>query len=473
MSTPLKRPERARRPDLLTGPVRSTLFKLALPMAGGMLINSAMGVVDMIWLGRVGKEALAAVSLCFPLHFLIITAGAGTNTAASAVLARYLGTGDQRRVDRTVLYILAAWLGLTLLLMPLGLLSARAILSSTGAAVGVVERAHGYITTIYWGVWAILGQMIIGGLYRGAGDTKFPFYVLTLTVVINAVLDPLMIFGIGPFPRMEVEGAALATALSRVIGFAVIFIHLALGRGPIRVRLAARGWDRQVFSRLWRLAVPGFIQRTVVPVAIQIILYIITPLGTAVVGAFGVGQRLFNLAYLPAIGFNNAAMVMIGQCHAAGLSERTRRTSIDTTWITVSITAGVAALLALFPDFWMGLFSDSAEVVTVGRTLVLFAAASLPFVALVLLTNGYFNAMGQGLYAMLPTVVHRLLLEPASVWLGVSLIGLSGAWLGMASAGCLAGLGALMILIGRWRALRRQARSAQHREVEVEPAPGS
>lgn len=465
-----RRPERARRPDLLSGPLRPTLFKLALPMAGGMLLNSMMGVVDMIFVGQLGKEALAAVALCFPLHFLIITAGAGTNTAASAVLARYIGGGEQERSDRTVLYVLAAWLGLTLLLMPLGLSIARPLLSSTGAVSGVVERAHGYITTIYWGVWAILGQMIIAGLYRGAGDTKFPFYVLLLTVGINAVLDPLLIFGIWFFPRLGVTGAALATALSRVIGFAVIFIHLLAKRGPIRVRLGALKWDKQVFGRLWRLAVPGFIQRTVVPVAMQVILYIITPLGTAVVGAFGVGKRLFNLAYLPAIGFNNAAMVMIGQCHAAGMPRRARQTSIDTTWITVSITAGIAGLLALFPEFWMELFSESADVVAAGRPLVLFTASALPFVALVLLTNGYFNAMNQGFYAMLPTVAHRLALEPVAIWLGVSVAGVTGAWFGLAVGGWIAGLGALLILFSRWRALRREARELEAGDGAVELA---
>jgi Na+-driven multidrug efflux pump len=189
-----------------------------------------------------------------------------------------------------------------------------------------------------------------------------------------------------------------------------------------------------------------------------------------VVGAFGVGKRLFNLAYLPAIGFNNAAMVMIGQCHAAGLPRRARQTSIDTTWITVSITAGIAGLLALFPEFWMELFSESADVVAAGRPLVLFTASALPFVALVLLTNGYFNAMNQGFYAMLPTVAHRLALEPVAIWLGVSVAGVTGAWFGLAVGGWIAGLGALLILFSRWRALRREARELEAGDGVVELA---
>lgn len=444
-------------PDLLNGPVTSTLVRLSFPQAGAMLWNSAMGVVDLIYVGLLGKHALAAVSLCFPLHFLIITAGAGTNTAVSAVLARYFGAGDAEHTDRIVLYSLFAWLGLTALMMPLGLLIARPLLESTGAEPAVVEMAHQYATTLYWGVGAILGQMILGGLYRGAGDTRFPFWVLTLTVGINAVLDPLLIFGLGPFPRLGVYGAALATVLSRVVGLCVMSIHLFMRRGPVKFNPKALRWDPEAYSRLWRLAVPGFIQRAVIPVAIQIVLYIITPLGVAVVGAYGVAQRLFNLVQLPAIGFSTGAMVMIGQCHAAGLTDRVRRTSMDSVWITTLITGGLSLLIWVFAPFFVSLFSDSPEVTRAGTVLVRWLAISQPAAGLILLVNGYFNAMGQGLYAMLPTIGQRLLLEPGGLVLGLLLGGLAGAWGGMMVGGLVAGGISLLVLFARWRALRREA----------------
>jgi putative MATE family efflux protein len=444
-------------PDLLSGPVTSTLVRLSLPQAGAMLWNSALGIVDLIYVGLLGKHALAAVALCFPLHFLIITAGAGTNTAVSAVLARYFGAGDTEHVDRVVLYSFVAWIGLTALLMPLGLLVARPLLESTGAGPDIVARAHRYATTLYWGVGAIIGQMIMGGIYRGAGDTRFPFWVLTLTVGINAVLDPLLIFGLGPFPRLGVYGAALATVSSRVVGLGVFFFHLFTRRGPVRVKPRALRWDPDAYSRLWRLAVPGFIQRAVVPVAIQIVLYIITPLGVAVVGAYGVAQRLFSMIQLPAIGFGTGAMVMIGQCHAAGLLDRTRHTSMDSVWITTVVTVALSAVLWLFAPFFVSLFSDSPEVTGAGVLMLRWLVVSQPAAALILLVNGYFNAMGQGLYAMLPTIAQRLLLEPGGLALGLFLGGLTGAWAGMMAGGLVAGGVSLIVLFYRWRALRSEA----------------
>lgn len=445
---------RRQRPDLLSGPVTQTLIKLSLPLAGAMLLNSAMGVVDLIFVGCLGKEALAAVALCFPLHFLIITAGAGTNTAASAVLARYIGAGDTGHADRIVLYSLFAWLGLTALLMPVGLFFSQAVLTSTGAGAGVVGLGHGYITTLYWGVGAILGQMILGGLYRGAGDTRLPFLILILTVGINAVLDPLLIFGLGPFPQLGVRGAALATVISRVIGFSVFFIHFLSRRGPVRFNPKAWGWDPEAFRRLWRLAVPGFIQRAVVPVAIQIVLYLITPLGVAVVGAYGVAGRLFNLTLLPAIGFGAGAMVMIGQCHAAGMPERARRTSIASVWITLLITGGISVILWIFAPFSVSLFSNSAEVIRVGQELVRWVAFAQPAGAVVVLLAGYFNAMGQGLNAMLPPIGQRLFLGPGGLALGLLLGGLTGAWAGLMTGGLIAGGLSLLVFFSRWRALR-------------------
>jgi putative MATE family efflux protein len=445
-----------RLPDLLTGPVTPTLVNLSLPLAGAMLLNSAMGIVDLIYVGRLGKEALAAVALCFPLHFLIITAGAGTNTAVSAVLARYFGAGDTEHTDRVVLYSLIAWFGLTAFMMPVGLLFARPLLESTGTGPGIVGMAHDYASTLYWGVGAILGQMIMGGLYRGAGDTRFPFWVLVLTVGVNAVLDPLLIFGLGPFPRLGVYGAALATVLSRVVGLSVFSLHFFSRRGPVRFNPKVLRWDPEAYSRLWRLAVPGFVQRAVVPVAIQIVLYLITPLGVAVVGAYGVAQRLFNLAQLPAIGFGAGAMVMIGQCHAAGLPGRARRTSIGSVWVTALITGGLAAVLWFFAPFCVSLFSDSAEVIRAGTVLVRWLAFAQPAGAIIVLLNGYFNAMGQGLYAMLPTIGQRLFLEPGGLALGLLLGGLAGAWAGMMVGGLVAGGVSVLVFLSRWRSLARE-----------------
>jgi len=443
-------------PDLLNGPVTPTLVNLSFPLAGAMLLNSALGVVDLIYVGLLGKEALAAVALCFPLHFLIITAGAGASDAVSAVLARYFGAGDKEHTERIALYAVFAWFGLTVLMMPLGLLFARSLLESTGADPAVVEMAHDYASTLYWGVGAILGQMILGGLYRGAGDTRFPFWNLMLAVVCNAVLDPLFIFGLGPFPRMGVYGAALATVLSRVIGLGVFSLHIFRRRGPVRFNPRALRWDPEAYSRLWRLAVPGFIQRAVVPVAIQVVLYLITPLGVAVVGAYGVSQRLLNLVQLPAIGFGTGTMVMIGQCHAAGLVDRSRRTSMASVWVTTLITGGLSVLIWLFAPFFVSLFSDSPEVTRAGALMMRWLVVAQPATALILLVNGYFNAMGRGLYAMLPTIGQRLLLEPGGLALGLLLGGLTGAWAGMMAGGLVAGCISLLVLFNRWRALRRE-----------------
>ncbi|MCX7022916.1 MAG: MATE family efflux transporter [bacterium] len=444
-------------PDLLNGPVTSTLVNLSFPLAGAMLLNSALGVVDLIYVGLLGKEALAAVALCFPLHFLIISIGAGTSDAISAVLARYFGAGDKEHTERVALYAAFAWLGLTALMMPLGLILARPLLESTGADPAVVEMANDYACTLYWGAGAILGQMMMGGLYRGGGDTRFPFWNLLLAVICNAVLDPLFIFGLGPFPRLGVYGAALATVLSRVIGMGAFSLHLFRRKGPIHFNPKALRWDPEAYSRLWRLAVPGFIQRGIMPVAIQVVLYLITPLGVAVVAAYGVVQRLFGLIQLPAIGFGSGTMVMIGQCHGAGLPDRARHTSMASVWVTTLITGGLTVLIWFFAPFFVSLFSDSPEVTRAGALMMRWLVVAQPAAALIILVNGYFNAMGRGLYAMLPTIGQRLILEPGGLALGLLLGGMTGAWAGMMAGGLVAGGVSLLVLFNRWRALRREA----------------
>src|SRR4030042_6504969 len=136
-------------PDLLNGPVTPTLVNLSLPLAGAMLLNSAIGIIDLIYVGRLGKEALAAVALCFPLHLLIITAGAGMSDAVSAVLARYFGAGDKEHTERIALYAAFAWLGLTALMMPLGLIFSPLLPEAPGA--GPARRGGGpdYGTPLY------------------------------------------------------------------------------------------------------------------------------------------------------------------------------------------------------------------------------------------------------------------------------------------------------------------------------------
>ena len=445
-----------RNPDgtnpILTGPITRTLLGLSIPMIMAMFLVTGFGLVDMMYLGRFSREAMAAVSLAFPLTYLLHTVGGAMGVAATSLTSRLIGRDEDRQVRNLLLHVILLVVLLAALITPIGILLLRPALRSSNAAPEVVRLAIQYGTVYFLGSLFALFAMTTNSMFRGEGDTIFPFKVMAVALGLNVVLDPLFIFGPGPLPRLGVAGAAVTTFCT--MGLAALIIARELRNPMRRVRFDRTTWrfDRSLLRDLGAVAGPAMVANLAMPVSVYLINRMLVPYGTEALAAFGAGIRLLSFVFLPSLGISLSMMIMVGQNHGAGNRERVYRTTLTTLAFSLTLLATLALPVILFPRQAVGLFTDDQAVIAAGWPLARYVTLTRPMLSVVNITAFWFQARGQGLAGMLPNTVLRVVLEPLGVYLGLRLVGeLAGGWYGLAIGDLVGGLFFLGLLLWRLR----------------------
>ncbi|MFO7652798.1 MAG: MATE family efflux transporter [Candidatus Krumholzibacteriia bacterium] len=446
------RRDAAGRNPVLEGPVTKTLLGLSIPMIMGMLLVTSFGLVDMLYLGRFSKEAMAAVSLAFPITYLLHTIAGALGTSATSVVSRLIGGGSDRQVRNLVLHVHLTVVVLGVVITPLGILALRPALASTDADPEVVRLAVQYGTIYYLGSIFSLYTMSTNALFRGEGDTIFPFKVMAAALGLNVILDPLFIFGPGPFPRLGVAGAALTTLLTIAVAATLVARELRNPHREVRLDRSAWRFDPGLLRALGAIAGPALVANLAMPVSVYLINHMLVPYGTAALAAFGAGIRLLSFVFLPTLGISLSMMIMVGQNHGAGRRERVRTITLTTLAFCLSLLAALAIPVIAFPEAVMGIFTDDPAVIAAGVPLARWVTLARPMLSVVNVTAFWFQARGNGLAGMVPNTVLRVVMEPLGVYVGLSLSGeLAGGWYGMAVGDFLGGTAFLALLLWRLR----------------------
>ncbi len=445
-----RRPAPGEPDPILEGPVRRTLLRLSAPMILAMLLATGFGLVDMIYLGRYSPEAMAAAQLSFPVTYLLMALSGALGTASTSLVSRLLGAGEQRRARNVALHSLLVVGGLAAVITPASLLFLHRTFVPAGVDPAVAEGALAYARISYLGTFFALFPQTVNALFRGEGDTVFPFRTMALALALNAALDPLFIFGPGPFPELGVAGAAWTTVVSFGVASLLAARELFNRARLIRADRAAWRWDPSLLRGLGVVAGPALLANLATPLSIELINRQLTPFGTDALAAFGAGSRLLNFVFLPTIGISMSMLIMVGQNHGAGRRDRVRRI----TWTAVGAASLLLAALAIpilvFPRAALGAFTDQEALIALGVPLVLWVTPARPMLSVVNITAYWFQARGQGLAGMGPNFLMRVIMEPLGVWLGLRLTpGLTGGWIGMAGGNLAGGLICLALLA--WR----------------------
>jgi len=437
---------------ILDGRVAPTLLGLSVPMILAMFLVTAFGLVDMIYLGRFSKEAMAAVSLAFPVTYLLHTFGGALGSACTSTCARLIGSGRGAEVPNLVLHVIGLSVGLSLLLVPGGILLLEPALRAPETAPEVRDLARQYGVIYFAGGVFSLFAMNVNALFRGEGDTVFPFKTMAIGLALNVVLDPLFIFGPGPFPRLGTAGAAWTTLASFAVVSLVVLRELIVTRDR-RVKLVRGAWryDPALVRDLGNVAVPASLANLALPVSVFLVNRMLAPYGTAALAAFGAGLRLLSFVFLPTLGLSLSMMIMVGQNHGAGQRERVREITLTTLKFALTLLAALALPVILFPRWAMGLLTDDRAVIDAGWQFARWATVARPMVSIVNIAAFWFQARGNGLAGMVPNTVLRVALEPFGVWLGMQLGGLAGGWYGFAIGDAIGGAIFAVLLLWRLR----------------------
>ncbi len=427
--------------NLTEGSLVRPMFKLAWPLVVIQLLQVAYNVGDTFWLGALSPDAVGAVSLAFPLLFLVIAVGAGFTTAGAILIAQHTGADSGKGgliAGQTISFIsiVAVVLGIIGYFATQPMLDILPADSDTQEAI--LPLAADYLQIFFLGVPFVFGFFVFAALMRGYGNTRAPMRVMFISVVINLVIDPLLIFGVGPLPRLEIAGAAVATVISRgiatLIGFYLLYytdVGPDIEFGHLRPRL-------EYVSEITRLGVPTALEQSMTALALVGMTAMVVTFPPAVVAAYGLGNRLISLAFLPAMGVGQATDSIVGQNLGAGKAERAEKA----TWIASGVVAGImfvaGALAFLFPEPFVAVFltaeeAGRAETLDYGVTYLQFAAFAFVFMGVMQVIQGAFRGAGNTKTALAFAVIGLWIVRvPVTYYLiFVAGWGTTGIWTGV------------------------------------------
>ena len=418
--------------DLMRDPRRG-LFKLGLPIMVGMLAHTLFNIVDTIFVGRLGAEAIASVTIAFPIAFIIIAIGSGVGIGATSLVARLIGAKRKRMADSAAENAIILSVIISVIITAAGIVTSRPLFVLMGVTGNVLEMSVAYINIIFSGMIFMLPMMIMASILRGEGNAKTPMKIMTTIAILNAIFDPVFIFFFG----YGVPGAAMASVLARFIGAMVMFYIFFIKKSTY-VTLSFRKFrvDWKMVKDIFGVGVPASLSQISMSVGMLILNVFLIAMGSVYVAAFGLGLRIDMLVLLPTIGISAGLITMVGMYVGAKDYERAR-------WITKyamkisTVIMGLAGLLFFFiAEYLMMIFTSDPQVIMSGAEYLRIVVISYPFAAIGITIYSSFQGAGKGVPALVLTLLRVILISVpiAYVLAFVYGFGATGVWIGIALA---------------------------------------
>jgi len=442
------------RPDLIGGSIPRAIFRLAWPAVASTLMHASLNTTDAFWVGKLGPAAMAAVFASGFIIWLIFSLSDMISVGLTALVARFFGAGNRSEANEIARQGMAFGLLTACVLGGGGLIAAQPLLRLVGVELDVQTIGAGYMRIALAGIPIFFGLFLINSILSGAGDTQTPMRLTLTSIVLNMILDPLLILGIGPFPRLEVNGAALATVIAEAVAFAIGLALVIRGRSGIRLTYDSRfRLSPTTIWRVLRIGIPSSISWVTFSLVYVVITRIAAIFGTPAIAALGVGTRLESFSYMTAGGFSVAAATLVGQNLGASQPGRAERA----TWTTASIIFGFTGVLALvfllIPHRLVAVFNSDPTVIQIGASYLRIIAIAQILQGTGQIMSGAFRGAGDTVPPMVFTTITAVLRIPTAYLLAVVLgLGVQGVWLTISFA--MTALGLLLIIWfkrGKWK----------------------
>jgi len=335
-----------------------------------MLMESLFGIVDIYFVARLGADSVATVTLTESSLVLVFGVALGLSIATTAFVARRIGEKDPEGAAVAAVQSIAIGIAISIVTGIAGILFAPRMLSLMGASPSVIASGHRYTAVLLGGSAVIFLIFLINAIFRGAGDAALAMRTLWLANAINIVLDPCLINGWGPFPKLGIMGAAVATTTGRGIGVLYQFHALMSGKSRVRVGLAQLRLNLNVMWRLVRVSVSGMIQFLIADASWLGLIRIASLFGTASVAGYGLGIRVFMFVILPSWGLSNAAATLVGQNLGAGHPERSEKAVYLTGFYNMCYMGLLSVVFLILAPQLAGFFTRDPEVLRVAVLLL-------------------------------------------------------------------------------------------------------
>lgn len=440
--------------DFTETTVGRAIFILAVPMILEMVMESVFAVVDIFFVSKLGADAVATVGITESAMTIVYAIGMGLSMATTAVVSRRIGEKNKKEAGEVAFQAILAGFIISIIIAVPGIIFARQFLQLMGGTETMLKDGYWFPAIMFGSNIVVMLLFIINAVFRSSGDAAVSMRVIWFANIINLILDPLLIFGIGPFPELGLKGAAIATSIGR--GLAVIYQFYLLFKGSYRIKLYMENLKLRldIMWKLLKISGGGIFQNLIATSSWILLVRIIAVSGPEALAGYTIAIRIIIFLILPAWGLSNAASTLVGQNLGAKQPERAERSVWITGYVNMIFMGTMGFLLAIFPDFFIRLFIKDLLVVESGVQALRTISYGFVFYALGMVLIQGFNGSGD---TITPTKINLFsfwLFEiPFAYFLAIVLnMGITGASIAIVSAeGLLTVIALILFKKGKWK----------------------
>lgn len=386
--------------------IGKALFSLSLPIVISNTLYMSHQLVNAFWVGRLGADAIATVSVSSPVVFLLVSLSGGLAAAGSILVAQYAGAHSHTAVNRVSAQTLLMVVAISVVLSVIGYVLVNPILRFMGIGADIFEDAAQYMQVSFLGIVFMFTFAMFQSILRGIGEVKMPLYIIAFSAVLNLILDPLFIFGWGPLAPGGVVGAAYATLVTQGLATLAGFWSLFGSRYGIRLRLRDFVPDMTLVKRALLIGLPASIEQSALALGMTVLTVFVSDFGTTAIAAFGIGFRVLTLVTIPASGMSMAAATLVGQCIGAGDIARAKNTAIICAWYAFWLLTAVAIVIFIGATPVVRFFvPEDPAVIREGAVVLQWMAVSFSLIGVQMSLIGAFRGAGDTFVPMVLAIV--------------------------------------------------------------------
>jgi putative MATE family efflux protein len=405
--------------------ISKLLIRFSLPATTGMLVMATYNIVDTIFVGMLGSQAIAALSIAFPFQMLLGALGIGTGVGAASLISRSLGAGQRDVATRAVGQVITLSAIYGLLIALAGFLYLEPLLVIFGATPDIIGLTGEYVLVITSGSVMFFLIMGLNNVVRGEGNPRLSMYVMIISAVTNIILDPIFIFTLG----MGVRGAAVATVLAKIVGVAIMLRYVTSGQGVIKINLACLKPNLETIRKIYIIGLPAMVLQISTNLSLVIANNILAAYGHLAIASLGLIFRLFMFALMPVIGISQGLMPIIGFNFGAGKLDRIREALIRGVALSTVVVTFFGVLYFAWPAFFLGIFSREAELIALGSRALRIMVIMFPVIGAQVVFSTYFQAAGKGIPSLLLSILREVIIFVPLLMVFSRIYGLDGVWI--------------------------------------------
>jgi len=397
---------------------KKALFKLALPIIIAMIVQVMYNIVDTAFVGRLGADAIAALTFSFPLFFVLISLNSGIGTGMVSRISRYLGAKNKEEAENTAMHGLLISIAAALLIFILGTLTLKPLFVIFGATPSVIALGIGYMSIILIGVFFMFPSFMINGIFSAQGDTKTPMKVQISALILNIILDPIFIYFLG----YGVKGAAIATSIAFFFAL-MLNIYYLNTKSYLKIRLSFFKFSFNTIKEIFKVGAPASMTMLLMSFYLMFLNRFMAYFGTNYIAAFGIASRLESVAVMPLVAMSMSLLTLIGMFYGAKRFDLVKSISWYGIKISVLFTSAIGVIFFLFPWLFLRIFTPDTTLLSIGSAYLRIDVFTFPLMAVSFNIARIMQAMGFGFPGFIINLIRIFIVAVPLAYIFVFILG--------------------------------------------------